>query len=680
MQQSGARRRMSFRPQGFVGIFWLLPLFSASGPSERTPAQEALLAEADRALKAGPFSVMDKQLVPPSGDKHDYMSTGPYWWPDPTKQNGLPYVRRDGERNPEHDTSQTDSHSLQVLFASVETLALAYRETGEERYAARAAELVRVWFLKTATRMNPNLNYGQAIAGRTEGRGTGIIETRGLAALTLALAWLSQSKAWTDSDQQAMKAWFRQYLEWLLTSDNGRKEASAGNNHGTWYDVQVASLALFTGDQDLARRTVDEAKRKRIAGQIERDGRQPLELARTLSFSYSLFNLQALFDLASLGDRVGVDLWHFQTSGGRSLRAALDLLAPYVDAGKAWPHQQIHAIGLEERLGLASLLRRAALIYHEPDYEALLERLPAKEVRAARMQILWPGEVKRPRVLGVAHLALYVSDLAKSRSFYRDFLGFEEPFSLKRDDGSDRIAFIKINDRQYLELFAEPPKNDGRLNHIAIYTADARGMRDYLAAHGIDVPERVGKGRTGNYNFSIKDPDGHTVEIVEYLADSWTAREKGKYMPASRISTRLMHVGFLVASVEPAMKFYRDILGFDELWRGSASGKELSWINMRVPDGEDYVEFMLYSQVPDEQQRGSKNHVCLVLPDVEKAIAALRPRAARIGYDRPIEMRVGTNRKRQANLFDPDGTRIELMEPNTVDGKPTLSSTARAPR
>jgi len=691
---------MGFWLQRCTGIFCLLSLFGllrataageepshsdrkgpASGSIQRGPALEALLAEADRALQAGPFSVMDKHLVPPSGDKHDYMSTGPYWWPDPTKPKGLPFIRRDGERNPEHDTSQTDSHSLHALFASVQTLALAYRETSEERYAARAAELLRVWFLKPATRMNPNLNYGQAIAGRTEGRGTGIIETRGLADLTMALTWLSPSKAWTGSDQQAMKTWLGQYLQWLLTSDNGRKEASARNNHGTWYDVQAASLALFTGDRELATRTIEEAKKKRIAEQIERDGRQPLELSRTLSFSYSLFNLEGLFNLASLGERVGVDLWHFQTSGGRSLRAALDLLAPYVEADKTWPHQQIHPIGLGERLELASLLRQAAIVYHEPDYEALVERLPAKEVRAARLQILWPQrEVKRPKVLGVAHMALYVSDLAKSRSFYRDFLGFDEPFSLKRDDGSDRIAFIKINDRQYLELFAEPPKNDGRLNHISIYTDDARRMRDYLAAHGINVPETVGKGRTGNYNFNIKDPDGHTVEIVEYLPDSWTAREASKYIPASRISTRLMHVGFLVASVEPAMKFYRDLLGFDELWRGSASGKELSWINMRVPDGEDYVEFMLYSQMPDEQQRGSKNHVCLVVSDVEKAVAALQPRAVRIGYDRRIEMRVGTNRKRQANLFDPDGTRIELMEPNTIDGKPTLSSTARAPR
>ncbi len=400
---------MSFWLRGSVGIFCLVLLFSAqraiasgeppsqsnpkgaaSGSKQRGSALEALLTEAGRALRVGPFSVMDKELVPPSGNKHDYMSTGPYWWPDPTKQNGLPYIRRDGVRNPEHDTSQTDSHSLHALFASVQTLALAYRETGEERYAVHAAELLRVWFLKPETRMNPNLNYGQAIAGRVEGRGTGIIETRGLANLTSALGWLSSSKAWTKADQQAMKAWLSQYLDWLLTSNNGRREASARNNHGMWYDVQVASLAVFTGDRELARRVIDEAK-KRIPQQIEADGRQPLELARTLSFSYSLFNLQGMFDLAALGDKVGVDLWHFQTSDGRSLRAALDFLAPYVDSAKAWPHHQIHAVGLEERLELAALLRRAALVYREPHYEELLARLPAKEVRANRMQILWPS-------------------------------------------------------------------------------------------------------------------------------------------------------------------------------------------------------------------------------------------------------------------------------------------------
>lgn len=289
------------------------------------------------------------------------------------------------------------------------------------------------------------------------------------------------------------------------------------------------------------------------------------------------------------------------------------------------------------------------------------------------------GEVKRPRILGVAHMALYVSDLAKARSFYKDFLGFDEPFALKRNDGSDRIAFIKINDLQYIELFAEAPKQEGRLNHISFYTDDARALRDYLAARGVTVPEKVGKGRTGNTNYNITDPDGNTVEMVQYEPDSWTAREQGKFLPDSRISAHLTHFGVLIGPLEPAMRFYRDTLGFQETWRGG-SARQLSWVNMRVPDGEDYLEFMLYNKPPDEQQRGVKNHLCLVTPDIEKAVASLEARPARKSYGQPIEIKVGANRMRQANLFDPDGTRIELMEPNTIDGKPAPSSTAPAPR
>src|SRR5689334_22292122 len=136
--------------------------------------------------------------------------------------------------------------------------------------------------------------------------------------------------------------------------------------------------------------------------------------------------------------------------------------------------------------------------------------------------LLGQKEAQRPRILGVAHIALYTSDLAKARAFYEDFIGFQEPFTLKRDDGSVRIAFVKINDKQYVELFTDPPKQDGQLNHIAVYTDNASQMRDYLAEHGIKVPATVPKGKTGNYNFTIQDPDGHTVEIVEYLPDSLT--------------------------------------------------------------------------------------------------------------------------------------------------------------
>ncbi|MGI8745338.1 MAG: VOC family protein [Bryobacteraceae bacterium] len=288
---------------------------------------------------------------------------------------------------------------------------------------------------------------------------------------------------------------------------------------------------------------------------------------------------------------------------------------------------------------------------------------------------------KRPKILGVAHMALYVSDLAKARAFYKDFLGFAEPFALQRKDGSDvdRIAFIKINDYQYLELFNEKPRAEERLNHISFYTDDAHVMRDYLAAKGVKVPEKAGKGQTGNFNYNITDPDGHIVEIVEYQPDSWTAREKGRFMPDTRISDHILHVGVLVGSVDASMKFYHDILGFNEFWRGTG-GKSLSWVNMRVPDGDDYLEFMLYKDLPAPTERGVKNHVCLRVADAGKAIATLEARPAYKDYGKKLEIQTGRNRKRQVNIFDPDGTRIELMEPNTVDGKPAPSSDAPPPR
>ena len=286
----------------------------------------------------------------------------------------------------------------------------------------------------------------------------------------------------------------------------------------------------------------------------------------------------------------------------------------------------------------------------------------------------------RPKILGVAHMALYESDLNKARAFYKDFLGFAEPYSLKRKDGTDRIAFIKINDYQYLELFAEPPKQDGHLNHISFYTDNAEGMREYLASRGVKVPDKVGKGRIKNLNFNIKDPDNHTVEIVEYPPDGWSMQNKGKFMPDTRISDHMTHVGVVVGNLDAAMKFYHGILGFEEFWRGAGgSGKTLSWVNMRVPDGTDYIEFMLYRNYPGPGQIGTKNHLCLVVPDVEKAMAILKARPAYKNYGKEMKIQVGVNRKRQLNLYDPDGTRIELMEANTIDGKPAPPSDAPAP-
>lgn len=240
------------------------------------------------------------------------------------------------------------------------------------------------------------------------------------------------------------------------------------------------------------------------------------------------------------------------------------------------------------------------------------------------------------------------------------------------------MTFFKVNERQYIELFPERQAGTDRLNHISIETDDAEAMRLYLKSKGVAVPDKAGKGRIGNSNFNIKDPEGHTVEIVQYEPAGWTVREKGKHLPAARISTRIMHVGIIVTQFDAEMKFYQEILGFQETWRGGRDAAALQWVNLKVPDGDDYIELMLYKDAPAPAQRGTAHHLALEVPDIAASVGTLEKR--RGGYTRPIEIRTGVNRKRQANLFDPDGTRAELMEPVTIDGKPTPPSTAPPPR
>ncbi len=287
--------------------------------------------------------------------------------------------------------------------------------------------------------------------------------------------------------------------------------------------------------------------------------------------------------------------------------------------------------------------------------------------------------VKRPKILGIARMAFYVSNLSRTLAYYEDFLGFAEPYDLKNAGGTVRIAFIKINDYQHLELLAEFPEGDGMLNHIAFYTDNAEPLRRYLISRGIHAPSDVTKGRTGEKNCTVKDPDGHTVEFVEYQSDGWAMKDRGKDMPAARISDHIMHIGFTVGELKRSKAFYSGVLGFKEFWRGSADGITLSWVGLRVPNGKGYVDLMLYKELPPQDKRGGANHISLTTPNIARAVATLKARAAAVNYTRPIEIRVGHNRQRHANLFDPDGTRTELMEPSPLDGKPTPPSTGPSP-
>ena len=293
---------------------------------------------------------------------------------------------------------------------------------------------------------------------------------------------------------------------------------------------------------------------------------------------------------------------------------------------------------------------------------------------------LWAQDPVRPKILGLAHISLYAHDYEKSKAFYGDFLGFQQPYSLKNADGSPSMTFFKINDDQFIELSPEREAGSDRLNHYALLTDNAEAMRLYLASRGVKVPDHTPKGRIGNLNFMIKDPEGHSVEIVEYPPDSQTALTRGKFMSDARISQHLKHVGIIVTNFDAEDKFYTDILGFTETWRGSAANsKTLSWVNLKVPDGTDYVEFMLYKQPPGPDKRGTAHHLSLEVPDAAAAIAKLNANPYRPQYTRPIEIHIGINRKRQVNLFDPDGTRTELMEPDTLDGKPAPPSTLAPP-
>jgi len=333
-------------------------------------ALSVLETEANTGLTVGPMSVMDKVITPPSGDKHDYMSQAPYWWPDPSKPNGKPYIRRDGQRNPEIDRI-TDRAELQRLSKTAFSLALAFYFTARQDYAQHAVQLVRVWFLDESTKMNPNLNYGQGIPGIAEGRAAGIIETRFLPELIDAVTLLQGSPAWTASDDKGFKNWMRAFLKWLQESRLGREEETRGNNQETWDEVQVTSLALYTGQTEIARAAL-ERSRAAIGREFEPEGRQPRELARTRAWDYSIFNLTAFLNQAAMGDRLDIKLWNYRTHDGRSLRKGVDYLVPFATGEVRFPYKQITPL---RPSALHPALRRAAVGWNDPKYRALAQQI-----------------------------------------------------------------------------------------------------------------------------------------------------------------------------------------------------------------------------------------------------------------------------------------------------------------
>lgn len=360
----------------------------SAGDRDLQPALDALLVRAREALNTESLSVMQKQIVPPSGDKHDYMSLAPYWWPNPATSNGLPYVRRDGEFNPQSRTDH-DGLRMQRTIAAAKTLAYAWYFTRDDTFARGAATRLRVFFLDPATRMNPHLSYGQAILGVTEGRGAGMIDTRMLPALVDTVRVLAGASSWTPADNGGMVAWCRAFLKWMHDSPQGREERDATNNHGVFYDAQKGALALFVGDDAAAREALDTSAKRRISRQIARDGSQPEELARTRPLHYSVFTLDAFTMVAEMARHVNVDLWAYTPARGGTLTQALRYVAPYAADPRTFPKKDVTPFDQDVFL---PALSRAAAVLKEEDIVRAFEALPAdlRRTRLSAFEVVAP--------------------------------------------------------------------------------------------------------------------------------------------------------------------------------------------------------------------------------------------------------------------------------------------------
>ena len=303
------------------------------------PAYNQLIIDADNALKFKAVSVMDKTDVPPSGDKHDYMSIGPYWWPDPSKPSGVPYIRKDGEVNPEVG-NYSDKEYLPRLCENVYNLSLGYYFSGNEEYAKHASKLIKVWFLDSATAMNPNLKYGQAIKGVTDGRAEGLIEARHLIFLLDGVELIRNSENFKESKQKKLKKWMKAFLSWMQTSKIGIDERDAKNNHGVWFDATNIAIANYVGDKELANKIVNSAA-ERLDAQMDDKGYFPLELERTTSLHYTAFTLDAFTIIAQVSENTDTNFWTLKTKSNKSLEKGYEALFPHLAGSKEWTWKQI---------------------------------------------------------------------------------------------------------------------------------------------------------------------------------------------------------------------------------------------------------------------------------------------------------------------------------------------------
>lgn len=333
-----------------------------------------LINKADQLLDRAVFSVVNKTGIPPSKSKHDYMSIGPYYWPNPNTKDGLPYIRKDGKVNPETRNKFTDIVEKSNFISAVKTLSKAYFFSDDIKYGNKNIEFINAWFLDEATKMNPNINYGQSVPGKSEGRCFGIIEFGDIIEIIKFLEIASKKGILDNDTEKGMFNWFTEYSNWLKNSVLGKEEATRKNNHATHYDAQLLNILLYLNKIEEVKTYISTITRSRIFSQIEPDGSQPLELARTKSFSYSVMNLHGFLELAIIGKKVGVDLWNETSEDGRSIKTGYQYMVPFLTKKKKWEYQQIKSRTYSEER-IISDLKLIRKIFKDDSFDNSLLKL-----------------------------------------------------------------------------------------------------------------------------------------------------------------------------------------------------------------------------------------------------------------------------------------------------------------
>ncbi|MFL6210085.1 MAG: alginate lyase family protein [Pyrinomonadaceae bacterium] len=354
---------------------------------------------ARRYLAEPPITVTAAHSPRSAGGLHDFFSEGDYWWPDPQNPDG-PYIQRDGMSNP--DNFVAHRRALMRLSVQVPALVAAWKLTKDDRYARHAAQHLRAWFIAERTRMNPNLQYAQAIHGRTTGRGIGIIDTIHLVEVARAIEVLAGARALSQTELDGVKKWFADYLHWMTTSTNGIEEREAKNNHGTCWVMQVAAFAHLVGEQELLAYCRTRFKTVLVPDQMAADGSYPQELRRTKPYGYSLFNLEAMATVCQLLSTPQDNLWTFALPDGRGMRRALEYMVPYIRDKRSWPLKPDVMYDREWPMRQSSLLF-AGLALKRPDYIELWQTLPADSTVEEvirnffiRQPVLWVESTRKP--------------------------------------------------------------------------------------------------------------------------------------------------------------------------------------------------------------------------------------------------------------------------------------------